>query len=57
MFYNKSVQSIKSPSVRGKIGSHIADYLYNQDEQLRSSIYNSMNTDLLGLEIIFYKRQ
>ena len=24
-FYNKFVQSIESPSVRGKIGSHIAD--------------------------------
>ena len=31
-FYNKFIQSIESPSVRGKIGSHIADWLYNPDE-------------------------
>ncbi|KAK8838418.1 hypothetical protein M9Y10_033047 [Tritrichomonas musculus] len=53
-FYNKFVQSIESPSVRGKIGSHIADWLYNPDEQLRNSISNSLDTGLLRLEITFY---
>ena len=53
-FYNKFVQSIESPSVRGKIGSHIADWLYNPDEQLRNSINNSLDTGLLRLEITFY---
>ena len=53
-FYNKFVQSIESPSVRGKIGSHIADWLYNPDEQLRNSINDSLDTGLLRLEITFY---
>ena len=53
-FYNKFVQSIESPSVRGKIGSHIADWLHNPDEQLRNSIKNSLDTGLLRLEITFY---
>ena len=53
-FYNKFVQSIESPSVRGKIGSHIADWLYNPDEQLRNSINDSLETGLLRLEITFY---
>ena len=53
-FYNKFIQSIESPSVRGKIGSHIADWLYNPDEQLRNNINNSLDTGLLRLEITFY---
>ena len=53
-FYNKFIQSIESPSVRGKIGSHIADWLYNPDEQLRNSINSSLDTGLLRLEITFY---
>ena len=53
-FYNKFIQSIESPSVRGKIGSHIADWLYNPDEQLRNSINDSLDTVLLRLEITFY---
>ena len=53
-FYNKFIQSIESPSVRGKIGSHIAHWLYNPDEQLRNSINDSLDTGLLRLEITFY---
>ena len=49
-FYNKYIQS---PSVRGKNWSHIADWLYNSDKQLMNSISNSLDTDLLQLEITF----
>lgn len=37
-FYNSLVQSIESPSVRGKIGNYITNWLYNPNEQLRNSI-------------------
>lgn len=34
-FYNKCAQLFKNTNVRCKIGSHIAGWLYNPDEQLR----------------------
>lgn len=34
-FYNKFIQSMESTSLRGKIGSHISDWLYNPGEQSR----------------------
>ena len=37
--YNKFIQSIESPSVRGKIGSYI------KDEQLWKSIWDSLDTE------------
>lgn len=52
-FNNTFIQSIESPSVKGKIRSHIADWLYNPDEQLRNSIMDCLETDLLRLEITF----
>ena len=53
-FYNKWVQSIISPVVWSKIGSHIADWSYNPDEQLRNSINKGLNKGLLRLKITFY---
>ena len=34
-FYNKFVQSIENLSVRGKIGSHISDWLSNPDKAVK----------------------
>lgn len=53
-FYNKFVQSMESPSVRGGVGSHIADWVHNPEQILRNSIAKSLDTGILRLEITFY---
>jgi hypothetical protein len=37
-FYNKFVQFMESPSVRGKVGNHFADWCNNPDKKLREAI-------------------
>lgn len=53
-FYNKFVQSMESPSVRGKVGSHINDWVNNPEPILRDAIKNSLETGLLRLEFTLY---
>ena len=53
-FNNQFMQSIKNLNVRVKIGSHIADWLYNPDEQLRNTINDGLDKSLLRLKITFY---
>ncbi|KAK8836650.1 hypothetical protein M9Y10_037586 [Tritrichomonas musculus] len=53
-FYNKFVQSMESPSVRNKIGSHINDWINNPEPILRDSIEKSLETGLLRLEFTCY---
>jgi hypothetical protein len=53
--YNKFVQSMESPSVRGKVGSHVADWVNNPEKELYYAIPKSMDTGLLRLEITFYR--
>ena len=53
-FYNKFVQSIESPCVRGKVGNHFADWLENPKQILKESINKCTETGLLRLEITFY---
>ncbi|KAK8886408.1 hypothetical protein M9Y10_041871 [Tritrichomonas musculus] len=53
-FYNKFVQSIESPSVRGKVGNHYSDWIDNPEQILRESISKCVETGLLRLEITFY---
>ena len=54
-FYNKFVQSMESPSVRSKIGSHINDWCNNPELILNRAINNSLDTGILRLEITFYR--
>jgi hypothetical protein len=54
-FYNKFIQSMESPSVRNKVGSHIIDWCNNPEEVLKQSISKSLDTGLLRLEITFYR--
>ena len=56
-FYSKFVQSLESPSIRGVVGSHIADWISNPEQILRSSISKSLDTGLLRLGITFYPLQ
>lgn len=51
-FHNKFIQSIEIPGVGGKIG---LIWLYNPNELLTSIINNSLETDLVRLEISFYE--
>lgn len=53
-FYNKFVQSLESPSVRGKVGNHYADWIDNPEDILKESISKATDTGLLRLEITFY---
>ena len=53
-FYNKFVQSMESPSVRNKIGSHINDWINNPEPILRKAIENSLETGILRLEFTMY---
>ncbi|KAK8837707.1 hypothetical protein M9Y10_036247 [Tritrichomonas musculus] len=53
-FYNKFVQSIESPSVRGKVGNHYSDWIDNPEQILKQSISKCVETGLLRLEITFY---
>ena len=53
-FYNKFIQSLESPSVRGLVGNHITDWIENPEQVLRSSIEHCLDTGLLRLEIAFY---
>jgi hypothetical protein len=46
---------MESPSVRGKIGSHIADWCNNPEKELKEAIPKSLDTGLLRLETIFYR--
>ena len=53
-FYNKFVQSMESPSVRNKIGSHVNDWVNNPEPILKKAIENSLETGLLRLEFTMY---
>ncbi|KAK8886218.1 hypothetical protein M9Y10_041677 [Tritrichomonas musculus] len=53
-FYNKYVQFIESPSVRGKVGNHYSDWIDNPEQILKESISKCVETGLLRLEITFY---
>ncbi len=53
-FYNKFIQSMESPSVRTKIGSHIGDWCNNPESILRDAINKSLDTGLLRLELTIY---
>ena len=53
--YNKFVQSMESPSVRGKIGHHIKDWVNNPETVLQEAISSCLDTGLLRLEITFYR--
>jgi hypothetical protein len=53
-FYNKFVQSIESPSVRGHIGNHISDWCNNPEPILKEAISKSLDTGLLRLEFTVY---
>jgi hypothetical protein len=55
-FYNKFVQSMESPSVRRRIGSHVAHWCNNPESELKVAIPKSLDTGLLRLEITFYRR-
>ena len=54
-FYNKFVQSMESPSVRNRVGSHINDWCNNPELELNRAINNSLETGILRLEITFYR--
>jgi hypothetical protein len=54
-FYNKFVQSMESPSVRGKVGYNVADWCNNPEKELYYAIPKSLETELLRLEITFYR--
>jgi hypothetical protein len=47
---------MESPSVRGKVGSHIAHWCNNPEKELKEAIVNSLSTGLLRLEITFYRK-
>ena len=53
--YNKFVQSLESPSVRGKVGHHIKDWVNNPEIVLQEAIPKCLETGLLRLEITFYR--
>ena len=55
--YNKFVQCMESPSVRGKIGHHIKDWINNPEKVLQEAIPKSLETGLLRLEITFYRNE
>jgi hypothetical protein len=46
---------MESPSVRGKVGSHVADWVNNPEKELYYAIPKSLETGLLRLEITFYR--
>ena len=53
-FYNKFVQSMESPSVRGRVGNHYSHWTNNPEQILKESINKSLDTGLLRLEITYY---
>ena len=53
-FYNKFIQSMESPSVRSKIGSHVHEWVNNPEPILKNAIEHSLNTGLLRLEFTIY---
>ena len=54
-FYNKFIQSLESPSVRGQVGSHLGDYISNPNLDLKQAIKKAKDTGILRLEITFYR--
>jgi hypothetical protein len=46
---------MESPSVRGKVGSHVADWCNNPEKELYHAIPKSLDTGLLRLETTFYR--
>jgi hypothetical protein len=46
---------MESPSVRGSVGNHFADWCNNPEPELKEAIKKSLDTGLLRLEITFYR--
>jgi hypothetical protein len=55
--YNKFVQSCESPSVRGRIGHHIKDWINNPEKELQQASPASIPYGLLRLKITFYRKE
>jgi hypothetical protein len=55
--YNKFVQTIESPSVNGKWGTHLHDWVNNKGNQLYNAIINPQTQErgLSRIEITFYR--
>ena len=53
-YYNKFIQSVESPGVRKKVGSHLIHWSNNPEPPLKEAISKTQQTGILRLEYTLY---
>ena len=52
--YNKFIQSLESPAVRKQCGSHLLNWINNENKMLDEAIEKSLNFGFTRIELTFY---